>query len=602
VTDERTASVYRQAVAREFALLKSTSTLEELWARAIPLPDAQGALVPVCELHADDVETVATLARWRAENELAFPTRFPVTVEGTARWLRSGLLDVADRILFLVCDRHGHAVGHLGFAGCLNPERELEVDNVVRGVKDREPGLMSIALQRLLDWADEMFQPTGIFLHVFADNNRAVAFYRRLGFRSTGTIDLERVIEGERVSFVPCRAGRKPDAVFLRMDYAPEPLAEPVDTILTAGPSISPREVSYAVDATRYGWNRRWADYLTRFEQAFAEYVGAKHAIATSSCTGALHLSMLACGIGPGDEVIVPEITWVATANAVAYTGATPVFADVDEISWTMDPASVEAVVSAKTKAIVPVHLYGHPARMAALVELAARYGLVLIEDAAPAIGAEVAGRRVGTFGSAGCFSFQGAKLLVTGEGGMLVTNDDDVYERAKYLWDQGRAPGGNFWITELGWKYKLSNVQAAIGLGQLERCDELVEAKRRIFSWYEDGLAGVPGIQLAREADWGRSIYWMSSIRVKSSSGLDRDRLRDELAARKVDTRVVFPPVSTYPLWPWERRSAPVAESIGAEGINLPSGVRLRRDEVAYVCRAIRETVSQARAALRAA
>jgi perosamine synthetase len=305
-------------------------------------------------------------------------------------------------------------------------------------------------------------------------------------------------------------------------------------------------------------------------------------------------MAMLAIGLGPGDEAIVPEQTWVATAKAVSYVGATPVFADVEAGSWCLDAASVEAAITERTKAIVPVHLYGHPADMDALQAVADRHGLPLIEDAAPAIGAEIRGRRVGALGTAGAFSFQGAKLLVTGEGGMFVTNDPDVYARAYKAWDLGVERSRGFWIDAHGLKYKLPNVAAAVGLGQLERVDHLIEAKREIFGWYAEELAGVPGITLNHETGWARSIYWMTSILVDPACGIDRDGMRAALAAEGIDTRPTFPLISTYPIWD-ERRAvpAPVAATIADRGINLPSGVRLRRDQVARVGEAVRRAAS---------
>jgi perosamine synthetase len=586
---DRRRQVYERAIRKEFAFLKSTDAIDQLHARSIVLPDDRGLLVPVCELHTGDTRLIATLGRWRAANDFAFPTQFPVTDEGTARWLRSGVLDVEDRVLFLVCDRHGHPVGHLGFANALAGDRQMEIDNVVRGERG-EPGLMSTALDALIDWAEGMFCPEEIHLRVFDDNERAVGFYERLGFLRDGATPLRREErDGGVVAFVP---GEPANRWFLRMTHAADRSGDR-GLILTAGPSMSAREAGYALDAVRNGWNDRHSDYLNRFSQSFADYVGTKYALPTSSCTGALHLSLLALGIGPGDEVIVPDLTWVATANAVAYTGATPVFADVEEDSWCLDPAAFEAAITPRTKAVMPVHMYGHPARMDAIVAVARQHGIKIVEDAAPSIGAEVAGRRTGSFGDAAAFSFQGAKLLVAGEGGMLVTDDEELYERAKYLWNMGHE--GDFWIGETGWKYRLSNVQAAIGLGQLERVDELVEAKRRIFDWYAEELDGVAGITLAREADWARSIYWMTSIRLHPEAGLSRDGLRSALLEAGVDTRPVFPAISRYPMWTPRQEPGRVAHAIGSEGINLPSGVKLGRHQVARVGEAIRATLAKA-------
>lgn len=590
--DERDVEGYRSTVRSTFAFLKATTRLDDLFAKSVRLEDDRGFLVPVCELHADDEALIAQFAAWREQSTHAFPTQFPVTLDGTRSWLRSRLLDVEDRLLFLIVDRHGRPVGHLGFASAINDERTLEVDNVVRGVDGAEPGIMSASSRALLDWAEANLAPAEIFLRVFADNDRAIGFYERLGFRRDRTIPLRREESGDSVSFVETEG--EGDREFLRMVYAPERVVDGSTTILTAGPHISAREASYALDAARFGWNSQWSRYLTRFEQEFAEYVGTKHAIATSSCTGALHLSLLGLGIGPGDEVIVPDITWVATANAVMYTGATPVFADVEEGTWCLDPDSFEAQITEHTKAVMPVHLYGQPARMDRICEIAERHGLKMVEDAAPAIGATFGGRKTGTFGDAAAFSFQGAKLVVAGEGGMLVTDDTDLYERIRLLWDQGRDATRTFWINKLGWKYKMSNVQAAIGLGQLQQAEHLISAKRRVFSWYEEELAGVEGLRLQRESPEGRSIYWMTNAELEEGVGIERDELRKVMLDRGVDTRPVFPAISQYPIWPRPQEPQPTALRVGQRAINLPSGVLLRREHVAYVGQCLREAVGR--------
>jgi perosamine synthetase len=300
--------------------------------------------------------------------------------------------------------------------------------------------------------------------------------------------------------------------------------------------------------------------------------------------------ALMALDIGPGDEVIVPDQTWVATANAVRYVGATPIFADVEIDTWNIDASSVEKLITNKTKAIMPVHMYGHPARMTNLMQLANRYDLKIVEDAAPAIGAEWQGKRCGSFGSFAGFSFQGAKLMVTGEGGMLVTNDKDLYQKAFKIWDQGRNPSRTFWIDEDGVKFKMSNIQAALGLAQLERVDELIEMKRRIFSWYEEGLEGLPNVLLNKEVEGARSIYWMSSIRLEPSSPVSRDNLMKELKSRNIDSRPVFPAISQYPIWPVKQEPKPIAFLIGNQAINLPSGVCLTKDQVMYVANQIKE------------
>jgi perosamine synthetase len=597
-TRDRVREVHVRAVTKTFAFLKQTSRLDDLYARSIGLEANRGFLLPVCELHVSDEALIEDLATWREANQDAFPTRFTVTVDGTAAWLRTRLLDVPDRILFVVVDAHGNRVGHVGLAGTLNDASEVEIDNVVRGVTGVRPGIMSSALQALLDWTEEHLAPSTIALRVFRDNAHAIAFYRRLGFVDDGLLPLRRRENGASVAFEPVGATdvADPDAFFLRMVYRPRRAVDASRMILTAGPSISAREASYALDAARNGWNRQWNGYLERFERAFAEYLGVRHAIATSSCTGALHLALAALGVGPGDEVIVPDLTWVATATAVAYVGATPVFVDVQRDTWCMAPSAFEAAITRRTRAVIPVHLYGHPAPMDAIVALARAHGIAVVEDAAPAIGATIGERKVGTFGDLAAFSFQGAKLLVTGEGGMLVTNSDDLFARAESLWDQGRDPNRQFWINRLGFKYKMSNVQAAIGLGQLERVDELIEAKRRVFGWYAEALDGVPHVTLNHEARGVRSIYWMTSILLDPAAGISRDDLRAALKSRNIDTRPVFPAISQYPIWNRALEAGPAAARIGAQGINLPSGVRLRREQVEYIGGAIVDILAAAR------
>jgi perosamine synthetase len=357
--------------------------------------------------------------------------------------------------------------------------------------------------------------------------------------------------------------------------------------ILTAGPTISSRETSYALDACRYGWNSEWATYLKKFETSFAQYIGVKYALTTSSCTGALHLAFAALEIGPGDEVIVPEITWVATASAVEYVGATPVFAEVDQNNWCLDPEKLEELITPKTKCIVPVHTYGHPCDMDKIVAIAKKHNLFVVEDAAPAIGAECRGRKTGSYGHFAAFSFQGAKMLVTGEGGMLVCNDPQLYEKAYRLWDHGRT-AGTFWINEIGFKYKMSNIQAAIGCGQLERCEQQIKAKRNIANWYIDEFGDFEGATFWRESDWARSIYWMSSLTINPEWGVSRDAFFTELKKYKIDTRPAFPAISQYPMW--SKPPKPIAKKIGDFGVNLPSGVKLKEHEVRYVAQKIKE------------
>jgi perosamine synthetase len=359
--------------------------------------------------------------------------------------------------------------------------------------------------------------------------------------------------------------------------------------ILTAGPSITQKEIDYVTDAVTNGWNQNWNGYLNKFEQSFAQYIGVNYTMATSSCTGALHLGLLACGIGKGDEVIVPEITWVATASAVTYTGAKPIFCDIEEGSWCMDVKSVESMITPKTKAIMPVHLYGHPANMPELMKLAEKHGLYVIEDAAPSIGAEILGQRTGSFGHVSGFSFQGAKLMVTGEGGMLVANDKEIFERSRFLGDHGRNPNSPLAAIEIGYKYKMSNIQAALGLAQLERADELINQKRWINERYRNNLKDIDAVKVTNELPDCKSIHWMTSIEVLDADYERRIEIMNKMKELNVDNRPVFSPMSSLPMF--ERNANnPIAYRIGQSAINLPSGHNLTENQIDYVCEVVQK------------
>ena len=372
--------------------------------------------------------------------------------------------------------------------------------------------------------------------------------------------------------------------------------------IPVAGPWITDHEVNLVAEAARSAWYEHANDYQERFEAEFARRVRMRHAIALPSCTSAIHLALLALGVGPGDEVIVPESTWIASAAPVSYVGATPVFADVDPQTWCLDVASFRACITPRTRAVIPVDLYGGMPKMDELLAVARRYSIAVIEDAAEAIGAEYRHRPAGSWGDVGVFSFHGSKTLTTGEGGMLVTNDDALYQRVLVLRDHGRRPGDRFFFNqEVGWKYKMSAVQAALGLAQLERLDELLQRKRLIFRWYQEELGQVPGLTLNAEPAGTKNSYWMVTVLFDAQFGLSKERLMTALSEQHIDTRPFFHPLSSLPAYAdtpgviAARQRNPVAYDVGARGINLPSALCLNREQVAHVGRAVRALCSAA-------
>ncbi len=375
-----------------------------------------------------------------------------------------------------------------------------------------------------------------------------------------------------------------------------------MDRIPIAGPDISQREIDYAADAAAQGWYERAGDYPRRFEAAFAEYIGVKHAVSLPSCTSGLHLALVAVGAGPGDEVIVPDITWIASAAPVDYVGATAVFADVDKQTWCLDVASVEACLTDRTRAILPVDLYGGMPDYAALRQLADSHGLKIIEDAAEAIGSECHGRMAGALGDVAAFSFHGSKTITTGEGGMLVTDDDAVFERVMQLRDHGRAPGDIcFKNEEVAFKYKLAPVAAAIGLAQVERADELVTRKREIFGWYREALDGTKEITLNHEPAGTKNSYWMVTAQIDPALGWSKEKLMAALSGQGIDSRPFFNPLSSLPAYDGRRealaaqRRNMVSHRLAPWGINLPSASCLKQAQVEHVARTLCEVLDVA-------
>ena len=338
-------------------------------------------------------------------------------------------------------------------------------------------------------------------------------------------------------------------------------------------PSITALEVGYATDAAANGWGEECYAYLHRFENAFKTHLGVDYAIATSSCTGALHLGMAALGVGPGDEVIMADTNWIATASPVVQLGATPVFVDILPDSWCLDPALAEHAISPRTKAIVAVHLYGNLCEMDRLLAIGKKHGVPVIEDAAEAIGSVYRGQRAGSMGKFGTFSFHGTKTVTTGEGGMFVTNDQELYERVLTLSNHGRARGQTkqFWPDVVGFKYKMSNVQAAIGCGQMERIDELIHRKREVLDFYRSALASAETLVLNPEAPDTTIGAWMPNVVFPKALGVTREMLQARFAAENIDARVFFWPLSALPSFQNAPRS-PVAWDIPTRAINLPS------------------------------
>ncbi len=364
--------------------------------------------------------------------------------------------------------------------------------------------------------------------------------------------------------------------------------------ILTGGPSISQKEINYVMDAIKTGWNDKSYYYMRKFESEFAKYIGVKYARTTSGGTGALWLGLAALGIGPGDEVILPELTYFACSDVIILLGAKPVFVDILRDTWCIDPKKIEKAITKKTKAIMPVHFYGNPAEMDEIMQIAHNHKLYVIEDACPAVGTMYKGKKPGSFGDVGAFSFQGAKIMVTGFGGMIVTNDKNLFEKILFLNNHGEDPKKKFWQISVGYSFELPNISCALGLAQLERIEEFVAKKRQIFDWYWERLSDMDGISMNSERPHTRSNRWMTSIILDCDFGIDRDTFRVKMRDEGVDTRPFFYPISMFPMY--KEQNTPIAHHVGLNGINLPSGLKLKEKQVDFVCQKVRKILKSKR------
>lgn len=354
-------------------------------------------------------------------------------------------------------------------------------------------------------------------------------------------------------------------------------------------PWLCGNEERYVLDCLRSNWISSKGPYIAAFEERFATTIGVRHAISVCNGTVALHVALAALGIGSGDEVIVPTFTYIAPVNAIVYCGATPVFVDSEPRTWQLDPNDVYRRITPRTKAIVAVHLYGHPAEMNALSSLAREHGLFLIEDCAEAFGARYHGKHVGTFGDIATFSFYGNKTITTGEGGMVVTNDDMLAERVHRLKGQGLAPYREYWHDIIGYNYRMTNIAAAIGLAQLENAQFFLDRKRAIAQLYQQLLSGTP-LEFQHQRPNVEHAWWMVSVLAPTAH--DREILRSALYTAGIETRPTFYPVHTMPMYSQRYERHRVAESIGLRGINLPSYPALTTEHIEEICAIICETV----------
>ncbi len=358
-----------------------------------------------------------------------------------------------------------------------------------------------------------------------------------------------------------------------------------------SSPDLSGNELAYVVDCVRTGWISSQGQYVRDFEKLFGEFIGSPHAVAVSNGTVALHLALVTLGIGPGDEVVVPDFTFVASINAILHAGATPVLVDVDPHTWTIDVDEVSRAITPRTKAIMPVHLFGQPCDLGPLQELAASKGLCIVEDCAEALGSSYKGTKVGVFGDASAFSFFGNKTITTGEGGMVLFRDSTAAERARRLRDHGQSASRKYWNDEVGYNYRMTNLQAAVGVAQMERIDQFVSRKMSLGTTYERGLGRVAGLQLREPCSWATSVCWLFTCLIDEGAGITRGELIQKLALNGIEARPAFCPLHEMP--PYRRFARmgryDVTTDLARRGFSLPSAVGLESADLESVISAIR-------------
>lgn len=354
-----------------------------------------------------------------------------------------------------------------------------------------------------------------------------------------------------------------------------------------AQPNFGVEELIFVTDALKSGWVSSQGKYIDEFEKSFARFCGTRYAVSVANGTAALHLALLSLGIKPGDEVIVPTLTFIATVNAVKYVGAKPVFADSEKSNWCIDPQEIEKKITRRTRAIIIVHLYGHPADMDPILKIAHKYNLYVIEDAAEAHGAEYKGRKVGSIGGIGVFSFYGNKIITTGEGGMLVSNNKDIARKARLFKNHGMGHKKKYWHKVIGYNYRMTNLQAALGLAQLRKIKRSITRKREVAASYSHALSNIKGITLPKEAPWAKSVFWMYCILVEDNFGITKNALMQRLKTSAIETRPIFYPIHKMPPYRNKRRF-PVAEALSQKGICLPSSVTLKKDDIERIVRVI--------------
>ena len=573
------SEAYRRVVLEKISTFKKNS----FGTYVVPciLGDSRYDLVLLTADTSKNSQILSFLAVWRKQHERWFPAQFPVTQKGTKKWFQERVTGAPDRILFII-SAGGSYIGHVGLNRFDFKTRSCEIDNIVRG-SSLYPGIMENAIANMMSWGRRVLGLAHYRLETTSHNSRALNLYKKLGFIEVKRVPIVKVKRSDRTEWVALADTRKiPKRYTIFMEQT-GPI-DPHKKISFAGPWITQKEIDYVVDGVNDGFYQTFDKHIRKLEKTTASYVGTKYALAGFCATHSLHLACLVCGFTKGDEVIVTDFSWAATAHVIAYTGAIPAFVDIDPDTWCIDPAAIERAITKKTKGIMLVHSFGMPAEMDAIMLIARRHNLKVIEDAAPALGSLYKGKKVGGFGDIGCISFHGAKIAASGEGGMFLTNSKHMLDEAVLLSNMGRTNRvANFWCDVLGYEYQMANVTAALALAQVERIEELVAAKRRIFDWYFERLKNIPELKMLKEKPDSRSNYAYPAVLLRTKK-ISRDDVVRRLREYNIHAREAFPRMSGFPMY-HRRFSNPEAARVEKYGFNLPSALNLDEKDIEFVC-----------------
>lgn len=538
----------------------------------------------------NDLKIIRLLSLWRKKHELWFQSQFKVTTKGTQKWLKDKVIETPDRLLFMikVKDRY---IGHVGLFRFDFKNFTCEIDNIVRGV-NLYPGIMFNAVSNMMAWGKKELELNDYTLETTSDNIKAISLYNKLGFYEYKKIPLiETNLRGYNEWIIAPKnydktINRYQIFMKIKKTQLKTKFKKSIKKISFAGPSITKKEINYVKDATKNGFYETYDKDVKKLEETIANYVGVKYAHATSCATHALHLACMLCGFKKGDEVICTDFSWIATAAVINYTGATPVFVDIDPDTWCIDPKAIEKAITKKTKGIMVVDSFGQSANWDEILKISKKNNLKIVEDAAPALGTIYKGKKAGSFGDVGCISFHGAKIAVSGEGGMFLTNNKEIYDKALILSNMGRTNRlANFWCDELGYLYQMSNVSASLALAQVERIEKLVSIKRTIFNTYYERLKNIPEIKLLVEPKNTRSNYCYPAVLLQSNK-IDRNTLIAEFKKYNIHGREAFPRMSRFPFYSnLKLLPNPIATNVEKNGFNLPAAANLTKKDINFVC-----------------